>query len=371
MDTVDNQGSFLRKEKTMVKIGVIGYGYWGPNIVRNFMNIEGVRVSAVCDSNKEVLKKIKSINPDIDLYGDPDEMLQSAIDAVAIVTPVSTHYELARRALENGKHVFVEKPFTASSVQALELIELAETKRLKLMVDHTFLFTGSVRKMKQMINDGVLGGLYYYDSVRVNLGLFQHDVNVIWDLAPHDFSIMSYLINESPVSLSAWGRSHIGTYEDVAYITVNFPSKLIAHFNVNWLSPVKVRTTLIGGEKKMLVWNDLNADEKLKVYDKGVDIKNRQGIYDLLVSYRTGDMWSPMVDQTEALKTECRHFIDCIENDSAPISDGRIGLEVVRMLEACNVSLKNDGKPVDIKTARPLEIDEYIFTETDAPDETR
>jgi predicted dehydrogenase len=352
----------------MVNIGVIGYGYWGPNIVRNFSTIDEVSVVAVCDRNLEVLKKVAGANTGITTFTDPLEMLRSAnIDAVAIVTPVSTHYELARIALENGKHVFVEKPFTASSVQALELIELAETKKLKLMVDHTFLFTGPVRKIKQMMSENVLGKIFYYDSIRVNLGLFQHDINVIWDLAPHDLSIMSYLIDEQPVTLSAWGRSHIGSHEDIAYVTVNFPSKIIAHFSVNWLSPVKIRTTLIGGEKKMLVWNDLDSDDKLKVYDKGVEVKNKQGIYDLLVSYRTGDMWAPKIDQTEALKTECKHFIDCIENGETPISDGKIGLNVVRMLEACNISLKNDGKPVDVKTSRLLEVGEYALTDTAIP----
>lgn len=352
----------------MVNIGVIGYGYWGPNIVRNFSSIEGVNVVAVCDRNHEVLKRVAGANAGITTFTDPEEMLRSPnVDAVAIVTPVSTHYELALKALENGKHVFVEKPFTASSVQALELIELAETKKLKIMVDHTFLFTGSVRKIKQMMNENVLGKIFYYDSIRVNLGLFQHDINVIWDLAPHDFSIMSYLIDEQPVTLSAWGRSHIGYHEDIAYVTVNFPSKIIAHFSVNWLSPVKIRTTLIGGEKKMLVWNDLDSDDKLKVYDKGVEVKNKEGIYDLLVSYRTGDMWAPKIDQTEALKTECKHFIECIENDLTPISDGKIGLKVVRMLEACNISLKNDGKPVDVKTSRLLEVGEYVLTDTAVP----
>ena len=352
----------------MVNIGVIGYGYWGPNIVRNFSTIEGVRVVAVCDRNHEVLKRVVEANKGITIFEDPEEMFKSTgIDAVAIVTPVSTHYELARKALENGKHVFVEKPFTATSVQALELIELAETKKLKLMVDHTFLFTGSVRKIKELMTDNVLGKIFYYDSIRVNLGLFQHDINVIWDLAPHDFSIMSYLIDEQPVTLSAWGMSHIGSHEDIAYVTVNFPSKIIAHFSVNWLSPVKIRTTLIGGEKKMLVWNDLDSDDKLKVYDKGVEVRNKQGIYDLLVSYRTGDMWAPKVDQTEALKTECKHFIDCIENGLTPISDGNIGLNVVRMLEACSVSLKNDGKPVDVKTSRLLAVGEYALTDTVTP----
>ena len=333
----------------MISIGVIGFGYWGPNIVRNFSSVKGARVVAVCDRSPEQLKKIALQNPDIRVFSDTEELLKSGeIDAVAIVTPVSTHYDITRRALENGKHVFVEKPFTQNSIQAQELIEIAESKNLKIMVDHTFLFTGAVRKIKQLVDEGELGKIYYYDSVRVNLGLFQHDVNVVWDLAPHDFSIMSYLINQPPLALMASGRSHVSSLEDIAYITVYFESNIIAHFSVNWLSPVKVRTTLIGGEKKMLVWNDLSADEKLKIYDKGVEIKNTQGIYDLLVSYRSGDMYAPKVEQAEALKLECEHFVKCIEESQIPLNNGYTGLEVVKMLEACDRSLKADGRLVEI-----------------------
>ena len=336
----------------MIGIGVIGYGYWGPNIVRNFDSVEGARVVAVSDKNPDVLRSLYSGYPEFRMYGDPGELIRNPdVDAVAIVTPVSTHYELAKMALESGKHVFMEKPFTASVSQAMELIELSESKRLKLMVDHTFLFTGAVRKIKNLINERELGSIYYYDSIRVNLGLFQHDVNVVWDLAPHDFSIMSYLIDEPPVALSAWGRSHVNSLEDIAYITVHFNTSIVAHFSVNWLSPVKVRTTLIGGEKKMLVWNDLNADEKLKIYDKGVEAKNKQGIYDLLISYRSGDMWAPKVEQTEALKLECQHFYECITEDKTPVNSGAAGLEVVKMLEACDRSLRNDGRPVAIDSS--------------------
>ncbi len=333
----------------MINIGVIGYGYWGPNIVRNFNNIEGARVISVCDKDPGVLKRVKKTYPSIDAVSECSEIATSKnIDVVAVVTPVSTHYELAKKALQNGKHIFVEKPFTATVAQAEDLINLAEKECLKIMVDHTFLFTGAVRKMKQMIDDKVLGNLYYYDSTRVNLGLFQHDVNVIWDLAPHDFSIMDYLINEKPSTVVACGKSHINGMEDIAYVTVSFTSNIIAHFNVNWLSPVKVRTILIGGEKKMLIWNDVSADEKIKVYDKGIDVQNREGVYDLLVSYRSGDMWAPKVDQKEALGIEAKYFIDCIVNDKTPINDGHAGLRVVKMLEACNQSLKNNGKTVDL-----------------------
>jgi predicted dehydrogenase len=275
-----------------------------------------------------------------------DIIFSKDIDAVAVITPVSTHYELAKRALQNGKHIFVEKPFTATVAQAAELIELAEKKNLMIMVDHTFVFTGAVRKIKEIIEGNILGDIYYYDSMRVNLGLFQHDVNVVWDLAPHDFSIMDYLIDEKPEAITASGKSHINAHEDVAYITAYFQNNIIAHFNVNWLSPVKVRTTLIGGERKMLVWNDVDADEKIKLYDKGVEVKNKENVYNLLVSYRSGDMWAPKVDQVEALKLEAEYFVDCVTNGKTPVNDGHAGLRVVKMLEACNKSLKNHGQMV-------------------------
>jgi predicted dehydrogenase len=270
------------------------------------------------------------------------------MDAVAVVTPVATHFDLAKKALENGKYVFVEKPFTQTVAQAEELIELADRKNLKIMVDHTFLFSGAVRKIKQVIDEGVLGDLYYFDSMRVNLGLFHHDANVIWDLAPHDFSIMDYLIKETPKAVVATGRAHFNHgLEDVAYITLFLSNNMIAHFNVNWLSPVKVRTTLIGGDKKMLVWNDLDADEKIKVYDKGVEVKNGEK-YDLLVSYRSGDMWVPKIDQIEALKLEAEYFVECMTNGKIPMNDGRAGLRVVKMLEAANKSIKNKGEMVSV-----------------------
>ena len=333
----------------MLNIGVIGYGYWGPNIVRNFNATNGAKVVAVCDKNQKALQKVLKYYPDTQCLASPEEMIASpSIDAISVVTPVSTHFDLAKKALENGKHVFIEKPLTATVAQGEELVELAEKKGLTIMVDHTFLFTGAVKKMKEIMDQNVLGDVYYYDSTRVNLGLFQHDVNVIWDLAPHDFSIMSYLIKEKPVAVVACGKSHINRHENIAYITVYFSNNLIAHFNVNWLSPVKVRNTLIGGEKKMLVWDDVDPDMKIKVYDKGVDVKNREGIYNLLVSYRSSDMWAPKVDQTEALNLECQYFIDCVMSKKKPINDGHAGLQVVRMLEACDVSLKQTEKMVTL-----------------------
>ena len=333
----------------MLKMGVIGYGYWGPNIVRNFNSVENAKVVSLCDLSEGALAKATKLYPFIETSTDPNDLLSSKdVDAVAIITPVFAHFELAKKALENGKHVFVEKPFTSTVAQAIELCELAEKKNLKIMVDHTFLFTGAVRKIKDLIQEGALGKLYYYDSMRVNLGLFQHDVNVVWDLAPHDFAIMDFVIPEKPLALSATGEVHYNGFEDVAYVTVYCENSVIAHFNVNWLSPVKVRTTLIGGDKKMLLWNDLEADEKLKIYDKGVDIKTRENVYDLLVSYRSGDAWVPRIAQVEALKAEAEYFVDCVEKNQTPINDGQAGLRVVQLLEATNDSIKGKGRLIEL-----------------------
>ena len=329
----------------MIKIGVIGYGYWGPNIVRNLHGLDSTRVEMVCDKSPAALARVRKAYPGISTTSDANEVLRSPqIDAVAVITPVWTHYELAKAALENGKHVFVEKPLTSNADQAEELIELAARGNLALMVDHTFLFTGAVNKIRELIEGNVLGDLYYYDSLRVNLGLFQHDVSVIWDLAPHDLSIMDHLIKKEPEAIVATGEKHLNGV--VAFITIYFPQNVIAHINVNWLSPVKIRTTLIGGQKKMLVWNDIVADEKIRVYDKGVQLSSGEGIRDLLVSYRSGDMWAPQIEQSEALRVELGYFADCIMNSKTPFNDGRAGLRVVRMLEAAERSIQKRGELV-------------------------
>jgi predicted dehydrogenase len=331
----------------MIRVGVIGYGYWGPNIVRNLHGLDNTRVEMVCDLSPKALARVRKTYPGIRTVSHPDEVLRSPdIDAVAVITPVWTHYELAKRALENGKHVFIEKPFTSSSVQAEELIELAARKKLTIMVDHTFLFTGAVRKIRELTESGSLGDLYYYDSLRVNLGLFQHDVSVIWDLAPHDLAIMDHIIKGEPEAVVATGERHLNGVEDVAFMTIYFPRNVIAHINVNWLSPVKIRMTMIGGQKKMVVWNDLVADEKIRVYDKGVQIDSGDGIRELLVSYRTGDMWAPQVEQLEALHVELGYFADCIMNSKTPFNDGHAGLRVVRMLEAAEASIQKRGELV-------------------------
>ncbi len=327
-----------------MNFGVIGYGYWGPNIVRNLASLDDSRIIAIAEISPAARARAQKAYPGAKVTADVNELIKSTeIDAIAVVSPVWTHYELAKAALENGKHVFVEKPFTSNTAQGEELIELAERKNLTIMVDHTFLFTGAVSKISELLDQGVLGKLYYYDSTRVNLGLFQHDINVLWDLAPHDLSIMDYLIKSSPEAVVATGQSHLNGHEDVAYMTIYFPENVIAHINVNWLSPVKVRTTLIGGEKKMLVWNDLEADEKVKIYDKGVDVTNQEGLYNLLVHYRSGDMWSPQVEQVEALRREMSYFVDCVSSGKKPFNDGCAGLRIVKMLEAASKSLSQKG----------------------------
>jgi predicted dehydrogenase len=334
----------------VIKVGVVGYGYWGPNVARNFNHAGVSEVVAITDKRSDCLHRARQAFPQAKVTKDCQEVLTSPdIDVVAVVTPVWTHYELAKTALNNGKHIFVEKPFTANTAQAEELIELAAKKKLQIMVDHTFLFTGAVRKIRQLVDEGVMGNLFYYDSMRVNLGLFQHDINVIWDLAPHDLSIMDYIIQKKPEAIVATGEKHLNSHVDIAFLTIYFPDSVVAHINVNWLSPVKVRTTLIGGEKKMVLWNDLEADEKIKVYDKGVSVKKgSKGVYDLLVSYRSGDMWAPRVEQIEALRYETGHFMECITSNRTSINDGHAGLRVVRLLEAAEESLKDRGKLIKL-----------------------
>jgi predicted dehydrogenase len=337
-----------------IKIGVIGYGYWGPNLVRSFADIPGAEVIAVSDFQVNRLAKVQSRYPAVklttnsqDLFADPN------IDAIAIATPVSTHYNLALAALQAGKHVLVEKPMTVSSQQAMRLIDEAERRNLVLMVDHTFVYTGAVRKMQELVATKVIGDIYYYDSVRVNLGLFQHDVNVIWDLAVHDLSIMDYVLPSKPYAVSATGMSHISSEpENIAYLTLFFDHNLIAHIHVNWLAPVKVRRTILGGSQKMVCYDDLEPSEKIKVYDKGITVNDSpENVYQMLVGYRTGDMWSPKLDMTEALQTEALHFIDCIRQGNRPITDGEAGLRVVRILEAATQSIKQQGRLVELDLA--------------------
>lgn len=333
----------------MLGIGVIGYGYWGPNLVRNFGQADGARVLAVCDPSQARRSNVETHYPTIKTYADVREMLaHPGLDAVAIATPVSTHFELAMAALEAGKHVFVEKPITPSSDQAEKLIAEAEKRRLTLMVDHTFVYTSVVRKIKELVEKGDLGQLYYYDSVRVNLGLFQHDVNVLWDLAVHDLSIMDFILARSPKMVAATGVASVpGQPESLAYLTCFFEHNLIAHFHVNWLAPVKIRSTLIGGSNKMVAWDDMELSEKLRVYDKGITVNsNSESVYQLKVGYRAGDMWAPHLPNVEALAVEARHFIDCVKTGQRPTTDGHAGLRVVRILEAASKSMAQHGQPI-------------------------
>jgi len=335
----------------MINVGVIGYGYWGPNLVRNFVEAPGCQVIAVSDLRPERLAFVKARYPGIKTTSDHrDLFIDSMIDAIAIATPVSTHFDLAMQALQAGKHVLVEKPMTANSEQAIRLVEEAERLNRVLMVDHTFVYTSAVRKIRELVEGNELGEIYYYDSVRVNLGLFQHDVNVIWDLAVHDLSIMDYVLRVFPVAISATGMNHIlGQPENVAYVTLFFEGNMIAHLHINWLSPVKVRRTLIGGSQKMIVYDDLDPSERIKVYDKGVTFnQTSESVYKMLVSYRTGDMWAPQLDFKEALQVEAVHFINCIEKGRRPITDGEAGLKVVRILEAASQSMLERGRPVKL-----------------------
>lgn len=335
----------------MTGIGVIGYGYWGPNLVRNFSEVPGAHVVAVSDLRPERLTQLQSRYPGIEVTGDYREVIgHRDVDAVVIATPVSTHYELAMQAVQANKHVLIEKPMTATSEQAKRLIEEAGRCGLTLMVDHTFVYTGAVRKIKDLIEAGQLGQIYYYDSVRINLGLFQRDVDVLWDLAVHDLSIMDYVLGVQPYAISATGMAHVaGQPEDIAYLTCFFENKLIAHFHVNWLAPVKLRRTLIGGNRQMIVYDDLEPSEKIKIYDKGITVNNGQdGIYQLLVGYRSGDMWAPQINTTEALRVLALHFVDCIQSGRQPITDGAVGMRVVRILEAATQSLKQYGQLVEL-----------------------
>jgi len=336
----------------MIKTGIIGYGYWGPNILRNFNANDELDVRYVCDFAQDRLDLLKKSFPGITGTKNPDDILNNPdIDLVAIITPVFTHFDLAKKALENGKHVFVEKPFTSTSRQAMELIEIAEKKKRLIMIDHTFLFTGSVKKMKELIDNNSIGNLYYYDSVRVNLGLFQHDVDVIWDLAAHDISIMNYLIpNKKPTSVNAYGADHFDRgLANVAYLFVKFDDHFIAHFHCNWLSPVKLRKTLVAGDNKMLVWDDLEESDKIKVFDKGVEVSTKEDIYSLLIKYRSGEMTTPLLENIEALKAETQYLVDCLLTDNHhPINDGKAGLDVVRILEASSKSIQNNGIEINI-----------------------
>lgn len=335
----------------MINVGVVGYGYWGPNLVRNFAESDGAVVRAVADLDPARLELVRKRFPTTltttryeDLLADP------AIDAIAVATPVSTHFALGMAALKAGKHLWLEKPMTETSLQARKLADEAAKRNLVLLVDHTFIYTGAVQKMADIIRTGELGKVYYYDSTRINLGLFQRDVNVISDLAAHDFAILDHLLGEHPVAVSASGVNHFpGTPENLAFITLFYDSGTVSHTNVSWLAPVKVRQVLLGGSRKMIVYDDLQPSEKVKVYDKGVSFTDDPGqIQEMRVGYRTGDMWVPKLVGSEALAVECAHFADCISNGKTPKTDAQLGIRVVELIEAATASMRGRGETIGI-----------------------
>ena len=335
----------------MIGVGVIGYGYWGPNLVRNFWEAPSCRLVAVSDMRAERLEAVTRRYPAVRATADHRDLLKDpAIDAVAIATPVSTHFPLAMEALAAGKHVLVEKPLAASADEARRLIDEAERRQRVLFVEHTFVYTGAVRKMHEIVAGNALGEIYYYDSVRVNLGLFQRDVNVIWDLAVHDLSIMDYVVPKRPVAVSATGISHVaGGQENIAYLTLLFEDRMIGHVHVSWLAPVKVRRMLLGGSNRMIVYDDLEPSEKVKVYDRGITVNDGgSAAYQLLIGYRAGDMWAPQIDIAEALQASVRHFAECVEGARRPLTDGPAGLRVVQILEAASRSMAERGKVVEL-----------------------
>ncbi|MBY0359396.1 MAG: Gfo/Idh/MocA family oxidoreductase [Candidatus Obscuribacterales bacterium] len=330
-----------------VKLGIVGYGYWGPNLTRNFHSDERVEIKYICDRDPERLKQYRSQYQNVVFTTNYEDLLNdSSLQAIVIATPVETHFELAKQALSMGKHVLVEKPMCRSSKECTELIELARKKGLILMVDHTFLYHGPVRLMKQLLEKEELGDLLYFNSMRANLGLFQADVNVMWDLGAHDIAIMDYLLGRTPLSVHAIGASHTeNAVEDIVYLTLSFADDLIAHVHVSWLSPVKIRQIFIGGSRRMIVFDDSSQSDKVRVYDKGIDTmkapETDRERYRALIQYRHGEMRAPVYDLTEALRIETRHFIDCVLSGNKPISDGEAGRRVVQLLELADVSLKS------------------------------
>lgn len=339
----------------MIGIGVVGYGYWGPNLTRNFAEIPGARLVAVSDARSDRLAQARQRNPGLETTTDFRDLLNDGrIDAIVVATPVASHFDLAWQALRAGKHVLVEKPITTSSDEARRLIAEAARRRCVLMVDHTFVYSGPVTKIRELVARRTLGDIYYYDAVRVNLGLFRHDVNVLWDLAVHDLSIINFVLPARPRAVSATGMSHVpGEPENIAYLTLFFDSSLIAHVHANWLAPVKVRQTLIGGSEKMIVYDDIEPSEKIKVYDKGITLNHRgpdESLHKLLVGYRTGDMWAPQLDGTEALRKEALHFLCCIEEGRQPLTGGDEGLQIVQLLEAATNSMAAHGRLIELKS---------------------
>jgi predicted dehydrogenase len=348
-----------------MKVGVIGLGYWGPNLVRNFLSNKAITKVVGCDLSEERLRFIKSKFSSIETTNNYKNLIEGDFDAIAIATPVNTHYKFAKEALNAGKHIWVEKPFTSKVFQAEELIKIAEAKNLKIFLDHTFLYTGAVKKIKELVVSGELGDIIYFDSVRINLGLFQHDINVIWDLAPHDLSIMKYIIPDKEVAgVTACGVSNYYELENLAQVSLHFQEKsCFAHFHVNWTSPVKIRKMIIAGNKKMLVYDDMENSEKIKIYNSSVDVSTAESLHDTLVQYRTGDMCSPKIEQVEALSAAVTEFANCIINDRQPLTNAYDGLEIVKILEASDISIKNTGAYVGLNKPQPKQVKQKVKVE--------
>jgi predicted dehydrogenase len=339
----------------MIRVGIIGYGYWGPNLARAVAEIDSAALQMIADPSPDALARAGRRHPSALLVSDwHDTLSDSAIDAIIIATPVSAHFDIALAALRAGKHVLVEKPMADSTHKAQLLVEEANRRSLVLMVDHTFIYTGAIQTIRGLIDSGKVGDLYYYDSIRVNLGLFQSDVNVVWDLAAHDFAIMDYLFDAAPVAISATAACFLpNSPENMAHLTVYFDGGAMANLNVNWLAPVKVRQTLIGGSRRMVIYDDMQTSEKVKVYDRGVMLSDNPGLRrEQRVSYRMGEMWAPAISSKEALLTELEHFFSCIENATRPSSDGESGLRVVEMLTAATTSMARRGQPVELYPLR-------------------
>jgi predicted dehydrogenase len=339
-----------------IQVGIVGCGYWGPNLIRNFSACPATEVAAVCDASPARLEAVQKNNRHLQGVASLDALLELPIDAVAIATPVSTHFPLAARCLQAGKHVLVEKPLAATATEAQTLIELAADHDRVLMVDHTYLYSNAVRRIKEIVENDELGELYYVDSVRINLGLFQRDINVVWDLAPHDLSIVEHVLGYEARSISAWGCTHANPdIEDVAYVNVDYGERMMANFHVNWLSPVKVRQMIFAGARKSLIFNELNTSEPIKIYDRGIELgQDEAERHKMLVSYRSGDIWSPNIEPGEPLQAVVREFADCIRDGAAPLSDGHLGLRVVRLLESATRSIRAQGGRVVLNYRTPV-----------------
>jgi predicted dehydrogenase len=333
-----------------VRFGVIGYGYWGPQLVRNLDRLTVGEVAYILDFAAERQEVARLEFPSTHVTGNLEELLGSDVDAVVVATPIRTHYELARAALERGKDVFVEKPLAASSSEAEELVTLARRLGRVLMVGHTFMYNPAVEELRRLVQDGALGNLYYIDAVRVNLGLFQRDINVMWDLAPHDLSILGYVLGMHPVSVSAHGGAYVrNNIHDIVYLTLRYPTGLLAHIQVSWLNPSKVRRFTVVGDRQMVVYDDVEATEKIRVFNRGVDAPGHTSTFgEFQLSYRYGDIVSPHIHWSEPLNLECRHFAECIMERTTPRSDGYNGLQVVRILEAADRSLANGGEAMPV-----------------------